>query len=84
MGRSATSDMAGWFSTKTFAESVAWSKVLVEEETDKIIGVNLIGHHGEELIHMFALAMRHGISASALKDTFFAFPTFSADLKSMI
>lgn len=79
-----TSDMAGWFSTKTFAESVAWSKVLVEEESDRIIGVNLIGHHGEELIHMFALAMRHGISASALKDTFFAFPTFSADLKSII
>ena len=79
-----TSDMAGWFSTKTYAESVAWSKVLVEEETDRIVGVNMIGHHGEELIHMFALAMRHGISASALKDTFFAFPTFSADLKSMI
>ena len=79
-----TVDMSGWFAAKTYAETLAWSKVLVDEETDEIVGAHLIGHHGEELTHLYALAMRHGISASELKDTMFAFPTFSADLKSMI
>ena len=79
-----TSDMAGWFSTKTYAETVAWSKVLVDEANDRIVGAHMVGHQGEELIHLFALAMRHGISASDLKASPFAFPTFSADMKSLI
>ncbi|RBW63286.1 hypothetical protein DS906_00360 [Ruegeria sp. A3M17] len=28
------SDMSGWFSTKTYAETAAWSKVLVDKSTD--------------------------------------------------
>ena len=79
-----TVDMSDWFAAKTYAETLAWSKVLVDAETGQIVGAHLIGHHSEELIHLFALAMRHGIAASALKDTLFAFPTFAADLKSMI
>ena len=39
---------------------------------------------GEDLIHMFAMAMRHGITAAQIKDQLFAFPTFSADSKSML
>ena len=79
-----TSDMSGWFATKTYAESVAWSKVLTDKATGKIVGAHLIGHSGEELIHLFAMAMRHGIPAAEIKESFFAFPTFSADVKSMI
>ena len=79
-----TSDMSGWFSTKTYAETVAWSKVLVHEKEDRIVGAHMVGHQSQELIHLFAMAMRHGISASSLKNDMFAFPTFSSDLKSMI
>jgi glutathione reductase (NADPH) len=81
--KATTNDMTGWFSGKAYAETVAWAKVLVEDDSDRILGAHLVGHHGEDLIHMFALAMRHGISASALKEGVFAFPTFSSDLKSL-
>jgi len=63
---------------------VAWAKVLIDRKTDEIVGAHLVGHHGEELIHTFALAMRHGITASALRDSFFAFPTFSSDIKNLL
>ena len=79
-----TSDMSGWFATRTHAESVAWSKVITDATTDRILGAHLIGHHGEDLIHLFALAMRHGIPASELRASLFAFPTFAADIKSMV
>jgi glutathione reductase (NADPH) len=79
-----TADMAGWFSTKTYAETTAWSKVLVDRQSDRIVGAHIVGHQGEELIHLFALAMRHDISASDLKNALYAFPTFSADMKSLI
>ncbi len=76
-------DMTGWFSGKSYAETVAWSKVLVDETTDEIVGAHLVGHRAEELVHFFALAMQHGIAASKLKETQFAFPTFSSDIKNL-
>ena len=78
-----TSDMTSWFSGKSYAESVAWAKVLVDEGEDRVIGAHLVGHQGEELIHLFSLAMRHGIPASKLKEDMFAFPTFSSDVKNL-
>lgn len=79
-----TSDMSSWFSARFYAETVAWAKVLVEKETRRVVGAHLVGHHGEELIHLFALAMRHGINADQLGDEMYAFPTFAADIKSML
>lgn len=79
-----TSDMSGWFSARFYAETVAWAKVLVEKGSRNIVGAHIVGHHGEELIHLFALAMRHGISADQLGDDMYAFPTFAADIKSML
>ena len=79
-----TSDMSGWFSAKSYAETVAWAKVLVDEKEDRIIGAHMVGHKAEELIHLFAMAMRHGIKASAIKEDMYAFPTFSSDIKNLL
>jgi pyruvate/2-oxoglutarate dehydrogenase complex dihydrolipoamide dehydrogenase (E3) component len=54
-----------------------------DRQTDRIIGAHTLGHVGEELIHIFPLAMKHGITASDIKDLIYGFPTFSADLKSL-
>jgi len=77
-------DMRGWLAARTYAETVAWSKIIVEESTDRIVGAHIVGHAGEELIHLFALAMKHGISASQVRDMVYGFPTFSADIRSMM
>jgi glutathione reductase (NADPH) len=79
-----TNDLAGWLSSRTYAETAAWARVVVEEESDRILGAQIVGHAGEELIHIFALAMRHGITATQLRQTVYGFPTFSADIKSML
>ncbi|RWB21339.1 MAG: NAD(P)/FAD-dependent oxidoreductase [Mesorhizobium sp.] len=77
-------DMQGWLSARTYAEAVAWSKIIVEETTDRIVGAHLVGHAGEELIHIFALAMKHGIPARGLSEMVCGFPTFSADIRNMM
>jgi glutathione reductase (NADPH) len=77
-------DMEYWFSTRTFAETVAWSKIIVEEDTDRVVGAHFVGHAGEELINVFGLAMKHGITATQIRDFVYAYPTFSADIKSML
>ena len=82
--RVAVNDMRAWLSSRTYAERAAWAKVLMEKRTDRVIGAHLVGHAGEELIHIFGLAMKHGITAGDLGDFVYGFPTFSADIKSML
>lgn len=79
-----TNDLSNWLSSRTYAESAAWARVVVDEGNDRILGAQIVGHAGEELIHLFALAMRHGITATALRETVYGFPTFTADIKSML
>ena len=78
------SDMEDWFSTRTYAETKAWAKVIVDEETDAILGAHIVGHAGEELINIFGLAKAHGITASQLREFIYAYPSFSADIKHML
>ena len=79
-----TNDMLDWFSAKTYAETVAWSKVIVDRLSDRILGAHFVGHAGQELVNIFGLAMRFGITASQIKDYIFAYPTFSSDIKHML
>jgi len=78
------SDMRGWRSARTYAETVAFSKVLVENGSGRILGAHMVGHGAEEVIHLFAFAIKHGVTAKSLADTVYAYPTFSSDLKFML
>jgi len=74
-------DMHEWLSGRTYAETAAWAKVIIDRGSDRILGAHIVGHAGEELIHLFALAMRHGITAGAMKAAVYAYPTFSSDVR---
>jgi glutathione reductase (NADPH) len=76
-------DMLDWLSAKTYAETVAWSKIIVDRTSDRILGAHFVGHEGQELINLFGLAMKFGITARQLRDHVYAYPTFSADIKHM-
>jgi glutathione reductase (NADPH) len=77
-------DMSDWLSSRTYNEPVAWAKVIVDVTSDRVLGAHIVGHAGEELIHIFALAMKFGITASEIRETVYTFPTLSADIKSML
>ncbi|MCR9259657.1 MAG: NAD(P)/FAD-dependent oxidoreductase [Pseudomonadaceae bacterium] len=78
-----TTDMKDWFSSRTYAEDTAWAKVLIDGATDQLVGAHLVGHRGDDLIHLFTLAINHKIGRSSLQNTAFAFPTFSSDIKNL-
>jgi glutathione reductase (NADPH) len=82
--RVSINDMHEWLSGRTYAENAAWAKLLIDAKTDQLVGAHLVGHAGEELINLFGLAMKHGITARELRDFIYGFPTFSADIKSML
>lgn len=73
-----------WYSSKRVAENCSGYKVLIEEDTDYILGAHILGPHAEEIINIFALAIRLGLKASDLKQAIFAYPTSSSDINYML
>ena len=78
------SDITGWYSYERLASDVAAFKVIVDEETDHIVGAHVLGEHAEEIINLFALAIRHGILASELRHSIYAYPTHGSDVPYML
>jgi|AntRauTorckE6833_2_1112554.scaffolds.fasta_scaffold02792_11 glutathione reductase (NADPH) len=77
-------DISKWFDSKRVGLKFARSKVLVEKQTQKILGAHLIGNHAEDLINIFSLAIEFGLTTAQLKQPIMAFPSASDDLRSMI
>jgi glutathione reductase (NADPH) len=77
-------DTTGWYSSQRVALSHTGYKVLVEEGTDRILGAHLLGLHAEEVINIFALAMRTGLRANDLKSMVYAYPTSTTDVNYML
>ena len=75
---------ANWYAARRVAEPVYGYKTLVEEGTGRILGAHLVGPHADEAINLFALAIRHGLTADDLKNTMFAYPTAASDIGYMV
>lgn len=75
---------ADWYTARHTAQAVYGYKILIEEGSGHILGAHLVGPNVDELINLFALAVRHGLTADALKDTRFAYPTSASDVGEML
>jgi glutathione reductase (NADPH) len=77
-------DTSSWYSSRRVGEPCSGYKVLVDEETDRILGAHLLGPQAGETINLFAMAMRAGMRATDIKDLLFAYPTHASDMPYMV
>ncbi len=73
-----------WYTATRVAETVYGYKVLIEEDTDRILGAHLVGPQAEEVINLFALAIRQNLPAEVLRSTVFAYPSAASDVDYML
>ena len=73
-----------WFTARRVAERIYGHKTLVEEGSGRILGAHLVGPGADEVINLFGLAIRHGLTADDLKGAMFAYPTGASDIGSML
>jgi len=66
---------------KTNLDSEGVVKMLVEKETDKILGVHIIGPNAGEMISEGVLAIEYGASSEDIARTSHAHPTLSEAFK---
>ncbi len=77
-------DTSGWYSSRRVGLKYSGFKTLVEEGGGRILGAHLLGLHAEEVINIFALAIRSGLNADDLKTTIYAYPTSASDISYMV
>ena len=77
-------DASDWYSSRRIGNRFASYKVLIEKETDRILGAHFFGPHADEVINLFALAMRAGVKASDVRNVVYAYPSVSGDISSMV
>jgi glutathione reductase (NADPH) len=68
-----------WYSARRVAETVYGYKTLVEDQTGRILGAHVVGPHADEIVNIFALAIRNDLTADQIKQTIFAYPTSASD-----
>jgi len=73
-----------WTSTRRLGLKYSASKILIDKSSRQILGAHLIGHHVDEVINLFSLAMSHQLNVNKLHDTIFGYPTFSYDIHSLL
>ena len=59
--------------------SAAGCKVIIDRQTDQILGAHVLGPHAEEVINLFSLAIRFNLTTANLRSTLFTYPTMTAE-----
>ena len=77
-------DRTQWASSRRVGDRVAGAKVLVDRETQRIVGAHLLGHHAEEVINVFATAMVAGLTTTDLKAMPWAYPTGGWEIRYLV
>jgi glutathione reductase (NADPH) len=78
------SSTSEWYSSRRINERHSGFKVLIEEDTNKILGAHLLGPHADEVINIFAMAIRLELPASDLGNMVWSYPTNASDITYML
>src|SRR5213080_2696802 len=68
-------DTRAWYSSRRLGEECSAFKVLIEQDSRRIVGAHLLGPHADETINLFALGMRTGTTVDRFKELLWAYPT---------
>lgn len=77
-------ETSSWYSSRRVGETHSAFKTLVEKPSGRILSAHVLGPHADDVINLFAMAMRTGATASSLREMLFAYPTAGSDIPYML
>lgn len=76
-------DTDTWYTSRRIGEQAAAFKVIWDQDTDRIVGAHLLGAQASEVINLFQLAIRFGLTRADLRQVY-AYPTATSDIVYML
>lgn len=77
-------DTSWWYSSRRIGLKYSGFKIIIDQMTNQVLGAHLLGHNPEEIINIFAIAIRFGLKSSDLKKIIYAYPTSASDIPYML
>lgn len=77
-------DASGWFNARRQQVPAYAFKVIIDEDTETVLGAHLIGPNAEEIINLFSLYIKTEMKVSEIKKMIFTYPTLASDIKYML
>jgi glutathione reductase (NADPH) len=77
-------EMTNWYNSRRRGILKAFYKVILDTDSNKILGAHILGENSEEVINIFALAIRLNIDVKTLISTPFTYPSDTNDIRYMI
>ncbi len=77
-------DTSDWYTYKRTNEQHAMVKVIIDEDSSRLLGAHLISQEADELINHFATAIQFNLTVNDLKQMIYAYPTAASDLGYML
>ncbi|MGO2683635.1 MAG: FAD-dependent oxidoreductase [Microbacterium sp.] len=80
----AVADIAAMPRPKIVGETHGLIKVLIDADTDLVLGATVFSIDAQEVINLIALAMRQGVTASELRDSIWTHPSSTEALNEVL
>ncbi|AIY46705.1 FAD-dependent oxidoreductase [Mycolicibacterium fortuitum] len=77
-------DMATMPRARIVSQTAGMMKMVVDADTDLILGAALLCHDAHEIINTVALAIRHGITATELRDSIYTHPSMTEGFNQLL
>lgn len=74
---------SGWYNAKRINESTYAYKVISDKEGN-ILGSHIIGPHAEEMINLFAMAIKAKLKVVDIRNMVYSYPSMGSDIGSMV
>ncbi len=74
---------SNWYNAKRINESTYAYKVISSKE-GYILGAHIIGPHAEEMINLFAMAIRGKLKVADIRKMVYSYPSMGSDIGSMV
>ncbi len=73
-------DMSDWFTQTRVGNSAAGARLVIARDSRAVMGAHLLGVEADEIINVFALAIRSGVTLDELRTITWSYPTFAYDI----
>ncbi|AVR44205.1 NAD(P)/FAD-dependent oxidoreductase [Christiangramia fulva] len=73
-----------WFNAKRLNVKQYAFKTIIDKNTNSLLGAHIIGPNAEEIINIFAIAIKTGIKVAELKKMIYTYPTMASDIPHMV
>ena len=73
-------DTSGTKTTRRYGFKHSALKILTDGSRERVLGAHLLGHNAGEVINLFALAIRRGVSVEELGSLPWTYPTMTSSV----